>query len=301
MKTILIGLSIVIMTASLTYAGGKTPEFSIGARNVSLANANISESSDVSAMYENPAAIGFLENSSIFINHSQEYGPGGMEEDIAIPLVLKSPVVFAVGLDSYHFGYLSQTSPASQRVFEYGYDMAFASTITPTVSIGGSASLRHGTTGTGSQAWGAYFSVGADYAPTPDLSYSIVLGGLGRDVSYFAGDSGMAATGQLLPRTLEIGATMTYPSSASLLPPLFILSFANEKIFGVGGVYYKGGIEIRPVQFIALRFGYMAGPNLASARYGLGFIGKFFSLQYAVYPSPETHALLQQFSLSMEF
>jgi len=64
---------------------------------VSLANANISESADVSVMYENPAALGFLNNSSVFINHSQEYGPGGMQEDIAIPLVLQNSVSLAVG------------------------------------------------------------------------------------------------------------------------------------------------------------------------------------------------------------
>ncbi len=298
MKSMTLSLVIALTLPAAACCQESIPRFSVGARNVSLGDANISESSDVSVMYENPAALGFLENNSVLLNHSQEYGPGEMQENVAVPLVLGNPVALAVGLDAFHAGYLSRQSPITPRIFEYGYDIAFAATATPTLSFGGSAVVRHGATG-GLQAWGAYFNVGADYAPTPDLSYSVVFGGLGRDVSYYSEDSTVSVSTSTLPKTLEIGATLTYPSSASLRPPVFILSLANEKIFDIKGVYYKGGIEIRPFHFLGLRFGYIAGPGVASARYGIGFIGKFFCLQYAVYSEQKTRTLLQELSLSV--
>jgi len=141
-----------------------------------------------------------------------------MQENVAVPLVLHNPVSIALGLDNYHFGVFRQYVPSTQRVLEYGYDMAIAAEVTPTLSLGGSAALRYGTTGSGSQAWGSYFAVGADYAPTPDISYSLVWNDLGRNISYFLQDSSVVAATTPTSTMIEVGATMTYPSSASLRP-----------------------------------------------------------------------------------
>ena len=80
-----------------------------------------------------------------------------------------------------------------------------------------------------------------------------------------------------------------------------MISLANEKIFGTRGLYYKGGIEIRPLDFLELRFGYLAGPSLWSARYGVGLLGEGITLQYAAYPQHITHRLFQQLSVSVNF
>jgi len=274
--------------------------FPIGARNASLANANIAESADISILYENPAALVFLENKSLFYNHSQD-GTGRMQENLAIPLLLKNLVSIGLSLDVYHAGYLDRNISDDQRVLEYGYNVAFAAAVVPTLSFGGSATMHRGTTGSGTQAWGANFSVGADYAPTPDASYSMVYGGIGREIFYSLQDSALIAQSNLLQKTLEVGATMTYPSSVSFRSPIVILSFANEKVFGIKGLYYKGGIEFRPLEFLELRFGYVAGPNVSSARYGIGFLEDMFSLQYAIYPQQGTNILFQQFSATMKF
>ncbi len=283
------------------YGQESVRNFSIGARNASMANANISESSDASVMYENPAALAYLDNGSILLNHSQANNSSGMRENVTVPVVLRSPVAIALGLDAYHFGYLRNPAPSDERFFEYGYDLAFAGDITPTLSIGGSASLRHGSSGDGSQAWGSYFALGADYAPTPDISYSLVWGGLGRDVVFFPDAIGTGMTAASTPSStfIEIGATMTYPSSTSLRPPFFIMSLANEKILGTTGLYYMGGIEIRPFEFLELRIGYASGPGVSAARYGLGIVEGVFGFQYAVYPEMGTTVLMQQFSISM--
>jgi len=280
------------------FAQGEGLELPVGARNVSLAGANIAESSDITAMYENPAALTFIESGSVFINHLQANSPQGMQEDLAVPLVMKKPVAVTLGLDAYHLGYFA--GPFT----EYGYDIAFAGMITPTLSIGGRASLRQdisngGWLSAGAREWSSNFSFGGDYAPTPDISYAIVFGGLGKDL-YRSAKADTILAQNKTPRTLEVGATMAYPSSASFRPPFLILSLVNEKVFGVKGLYYKGGIEIRPIQFLELRFGYISGPGYVSARYGLGFLWKEFALQYAVYPEFGTHILVQQISASME-
>jgi hypothetical protein len=280
-------------------------DFHVGARNASLANANIAESADITVIYENPAALAFLDNGSVFINYSQGNGPRGKQENLAVPLLLKSPVAIALGLNSYHLGYSIGSSKLTD-VLEYGYGVVMAATVTPTLSIGGTAALSQsiqngGAFSGGSRGWGADFEFGADYAPTPDISYSLVFSGLGSGVFYSPGDSALTAASDAFPRTLEVGATMSYPSSASLRPPFLILSFANEKVFGVKGLYYKGGIAIRPLQYVELRFGYLAGPSEFSARYGVGFLWSVFSFQYAIYPQFGTRILIQQFSASMEF
>ncbi len=305
MRNLIIGLVLLASTttgARKVYAQETVPNVSIGARNTSLANSNISESSDVSVMYENPAAIAYLKDNSLFIDHTQMEGSPGMRENLAVPVVLTTPLTVALGLDAYHFGFLGGAIPADQRILEYGYDIAAAVEVTPTLSIGGSSALRHAFSGNGSQAWGSYFSLGADYVPTPDLSYSIVWGGLGRDVALYpeAGETGMTAAGAPTSTYLEVGATMTYPSSASLRPPLFVFSLASEKILRISGHYYKGGLELRPLKFLELRVGYMAGPGVTSTRFGLGIVENLFSIQYAIYPAIGATRLLQQVSVSLE-
>ena len=305
MKTLLFSViqmaSAILLLIGSAYGQESVLSSSVGARNASMANANISESSDASVMYENPAALAYLDNGSILLNHSQANSSSGMRENLTVPVVLRSPVSIALGLDAYHFGYFRNPAPSDQRFFEYGYDLAFAGDVTPTLSVGGSASLRHGTAGDGTQAWGSYFALGADYAPTPDISYSFVWGGLGRDVTFFPDAMGIGMTTASRPTStfVEIGATMTFPSKASLRPPFFIMSLANEKIAGITGLYYMGGIEIRPLQFLELRVGYLSGPGVSAARYGLGIKEGFFGLQYAVYPEMGTKTLIQQFSISM--
>ncbi len=306
MKSFVFCLSVLAFVTVIpvreTYGQESVPDFSVGARNASLANSNISESSDVSVMYENPAAIAYLENRSIFVNHAQVKGSFSMQENLAVPVIMSSPIVIALGLDAFHSGLLGPTVPTKPRIFEYGYDVALAYQVTPTLSLGGSSALRHGVSTDGSQAWGSYFAFGADYAPTPNLSYSIVWGGLGRDVTYFPQINGIGMTAASVPTQtfLEVGATMSYPTSASLRPPIFILSLSSEKILDVSGHFYKGGLEIRPFNFLELRIGYMAGPGVASARYGVGVVEGLFRFQYAIYPAMGTKNMLQQFSLSME-
>ncbi len=287
----------VVCGATVARGQGGSLEFPAGARNASLMNANIAEASDISTMFENPAPLAFIENPSLMLNHSQGSSLSGMQENVAFPLLVHAPVVMALAVDALHLGYVGN-SPNTTRWLEYGYDLAVAGTVTSTVSVGALGSVQREAVGWDSQSWGTYYSIGADYAPTPDISYAIVFHGTGRAPLYSPIGSGAGILMGIPGNRLEIGGTMIFPSSASLRSPIVLLSFANEKVFGVKGLYYKGGIELRPWDFLSLRFGYLAGPLLYSDSYGAGITLNAFSLQYAVCPLHNTNILLQQFSIS---
>jgi hypothetical protein len=78
------------------------------------------------------------------------------------------------------------------------------------------------------------------------------------------------------------------------------LSLANEKIFGEAGLLYKGGLEVCPFAFLALRWGYLAGLNVALARYGAGIRTDVVQLDYAISPSLND-VQFQQLTLSIIF
>ncbi len=268
------------------------------ARNSAMANANISEIYDVSGMYENPSSIIYLKNSDIILNHTQMKNNLGMLENLAFPVLPAGPVMIAFGFDLYHLGYLSQYSTLTdQHILEYGYDIAAAYAVSPTFSVGASASLRLGKTGN-SQKWAAFYSLGIDYFPSADITYGVVLKSIGNGIQYSNENKLLQANGYQLPKRLEIGATMRYPSASSLRRAFFKMSLANEKIFNRSGLFYKGGIEILPFDFLQLRFGYLVGPNISETRMGFGLTFDNIILEYAVYPH-EISNVLQQFSLSM--
>ncbi len=292
-------LFLLLTVCSYGVSGQTLTGFPVGARNTSMVNSNVAEATDVSVMYENPAPLAFLEHRGLLINHSQGMESRGMQESVAFPLFLKSPVVVAVGLDAYHEVNAHGAVPAGDRMFVYGYDVALAGEITPTLSIGGSGFIRHGSLASGSDAWGSTFSFGVDYAPTPDVSYGLVFGGLGKDIPFPAGDSVLPLRSEDMQRTIEVGATMVFPSSASLRPPSLILSFSNQKLIGASGLIYKGGVELRGWNTVGVSFGYLAGPRVHSARYGVGYFGKQFGLHYAIYPQQARRTPAQQVSLML--
>ncbi len=290
---------IIVLVVSAVVTGQTTlvkPSL-IGARNAALADADISGTYNVSNMYLNPASLAFVTNTSIFFNQSQIKNGLGMGENLAFPVLSHGPQVLSMGLEVFHLGYVQKPEGFSgQHVFEYGYNIAFASALSSTFSLGVSAGLQHGNANS-SQTWAASYSIGLDYSPSADINYGAVFSGLGTEVQYIQHDTLLSAQAGDAPRVLEIGATMSYPSSSSLRRKVFFLSLANEKIFGETGLFYKAGIEIRPFDFLNLRFGFITGPGVSEARYGLGFQINNFFIEYVVYPQ-QASDMLEQVSLS---
>ncbi len=286
-------LSLLVMGQQI-----RKPEL-VGARDAALGGSDISGAYNISSMYLNPAATVFTPSGSIFINHSQTKDNFGMGENFAFSAFKNNSQALTLGFSVFHLGYLNSfNSLPGQHILEMGYDVSFSSLITPTFSAGMAAYFQNGRTNN-SQQFASTYSLGLDYAPSADISYGLVFSGLGSNLNYTEQDSIILSQAVNAPKILEIGATMSYPSSASLRRKFLFLSLANEKIFSQKGLYYKGGIEIRPFYFIALRFGYVTGPKINEPSYGLGIHFDMLNMEYTIYPQLSSY-MLDQFSLSVK-
>ncbi len=270
------------------------------AREASIGNADISGSYNISSMYENPASVIFLSGSSIVLNHSETKDNLGMYENLAFPVLQNGTQMLALGFNVFHLGYLRPLSDyPSQHIMEIGYHMTFATAITPTFSIGVSGDIMQGRTNYSMQ-WASFYSMGIDYSPTEDISYGAVFSGLGSTLQYAIIDSAVSTVAANAPKILEVGATMSYPSSSSLRRKFLFISFANEKVFGEKGLFYKAGIEVIPVKVVSLSLGFVSGPDVSEPRYGIGIHIEGFNLQYAIYPQKASY-MLEQISMSYDF
>ncbi len=256
-----------------------------GARANSLAESFMADAYDVTSMYWNPSALAFLQNYSLVMNHSMDLSRGMMIESIASPFRIKKGEVISLGLIMHHRGYLqSSPSPSEFRVVEYGYDLAYAQELLPTLAMGARVDVRYGR-GDLSNLWSISGSVGLFYSPSQEVSYGAALNNIGSCIEYSYDGSMTLLHSMNLHRSLEVGAAMRYPSEFK--KPVLTLAIANEKIFTESGLIYKGGVEWFPTSSLALRVGYVyrTDPVIGSVRYGLGIALGRFKLDYATAPS----------------
>ena len=253
----------------------------LGARNVALGSANVSESRDISSMFENPAAVTFLEAPSVMLNHVQG-DSSEMQENLSFPVLYDNSDMLAVGTELYTIGELSKSNYAKR--YEVGYDLAFGRKLSSVFGLGGSFSFRHGVASNNMQTNAASYTLGVEYAPSADVNYGLTLGGIGTGADFVTTVAGVTPIQSELSKVLEVGALMRFPSSSSLRPPFLVLALASQKEFGSPGATYRGGIEYYPVNFLALRLGYVAGQTRPEQRFGIGFRDRSFSVDLAAFP-----------------
>lgn len=271
----------------------------VGARSVAMGGADMGEPHDISSMYGNPATVALLRTPTVMLNHAQGLD-NEMQEDLAFPVIYSRNQMLAFGAEYYSIGELTK-SIYSKR-FAVGYDVAFASRIISTLSMGGSVSFRRAYVPHLSNATGASYTVGLDYAPSRDANYGLTLSGLGTGVDFATASSIVTPIQVVLRRSLTVSAVLRFPTEASLQPAYLTIALASQKIFGLSGVNYMGGIEFYPVHFLALRFGYGTGPSGTRQSYGLGIRIGMFAIDAALYPvkSAGSKYLFEQMSASVE-
>jgi hypothetical protein len=270
----------------------------VGARAAGLADAFVTDTYDVTAMYWNPASLAFLQKSSVVLNHYQESVIHGMNENISFPLQLRKGETVAFGFVVNHVGYLGANKSLEFRAIQYGYDIAYAKEIIPTFSLGGALNVRYALS-SASNILGVTSSVGIFYSPSQEISYGAVLSGLGSGISYVSDRTTTSLSSENLPRSLQAGASMRFPATSNAT--IFTLSVVNEKVFGQDGIRYKGGVEVYLLKIFALRGGYIFESNLGgSARFGLGVRSDRFQLDYSISPNKSTD-LAYQLSLAIVY
>lgn len=294
--------TIVLTLFGVDYAFGQNIIRSayVGARNVALGNADMSEPYDMTSMYEDPATIAFLKHPSVIVNNI-EGNYHEMQQNIAFPLIYDRSQMLAFGAEFYSVGEL--TSSQYTKRYAVGYDLAFASRLSSTVGVGARVAFRRGYVAHMPRAMAASYALGLEYAPNADMSYGLSLSGLGTGLDFTSLNSIVTPTHTVLPRVLEIGAVMRLPSEQTLQPVDLVVALSSEKILGTPGVGYMGGVEYYPFQFLALRFGYVAGSVMRGPRYGLGFRVGMIHLDLAAYPVNEgsSKVIFNQISASCEF
>ncbi|MGH2567133.1 MAG: hypothetical protein ACRDGA_02255 [Bacteroidota bacterium] len=256
----------------------QSSEWNIGARATALAEAYAAEAHDVSAMYWNPAALPFLQRLFVLVDYAQNVDHTVAGYAMAVPLRLDNYQVIAIGARiNRSMGELQNEYPGR----EYSIDVATARTVASGLSIGIRASYHHAEHSHEQRSIGSG-SMGISYTPDPKISYALTYHGLELASSRHAETDDPAVGWERIPSRFGIGMTMRYPSSQR--DRVLTFSLANEKTVGQRGLTYKGGLELVPWSFLALRTGYLAGPTTSGMRYGVGLMTEYLQAAYAFVP-----------------
>ena len=299
-KLTLIPFALIVCLVSNAFGQALNSSMSVGARNVALGNADMAEPHDIGSLYGNPATIAMLGSPTVLVNHVQG-SDSQLQEDVAFPVIYTKSQMLAFGAEYYSVGVL--TGSPDQRRVSLGYNVAFASKINRTMSLGGLVLFQRGYVAHLNAAASASYALGFDYKPSPDLSYGLTLSGLGTGVDFATANSIVTPIQTVLSRALTVSAVMRFPTEASFRPAFMTIALASQKVFSVSGVNYMGGVEFYPTNFLTLRFGYNAGPAGARQAYGIGLSRGVLALDMAIssVSSGNSKTLLDQLSLSVKF
>ena len=287
LRTILVfALAAAVMPAARAQV--RTVYFSepqlVGARGLSFAHAITGDNPDVTVLYANPAALSFLANSSLILTHAQQQSTRVYDENIAMPLFLRKGEVVGIAASVNHVGYATTDPLNPFKVMQYGYDVAYSRRISTTFSMGGALHVRFARSDA-SRVWGLSSSFGMFYYPTPDVSYGLSLTGVGSGIKYIYDGKQTLLNSESIPRKLYAGSVMRFPTKTWKRQYLNV-SVAAWKNFDVSGVFYSGGLEVLPTEFVALRIGYLGGPNsLEYGSFGVGFVLGAWKLDIGATPS----------------
>ncbi|WP_020404155.1 hypothetical protein [Gracilimonas tropica] len=296
-SALLLGLlcsaSIQAQTTPFPFEGlvGYPRTYKLDARSVSLAEANFADPASFASFTVNPAILGFTHSSrSIYMSGFQNWQNNLNQFDLSLPSV-------TLGRHSglLRFGYfypglgdinpLGSSDQPEPDLALYQIEFTYAFFVRSNFSVGIAQTLSYGNNDD-AQFTTYMVNAGLIYDPDGAISYAMVLNGIGRGLKYEFIEDGTTILGsRSIPVSLQIGASFRFPVDDD--EPYLTLSFANEKRFGESGLWYKGGLEIKPASFLSLRSGLMFQPEDLTyvPRYGIGFETSFLEFDYALSPN----------------
>ncbi len=279
-------LSVLVALAGVAGVGQThftTPNYGFGARAEGLGGAFLADPYDIMSVYWNPATLAYLPRPEIALNHVTDVTSGVLSEDLALGIRVTHKDLIALAVSVDQRGYVPQDKNADVRFVQYGYEVAYGREVIPALSLGGRFGVQYGVSGA-SNLLVASASFGLCYFPSPEVSYGASINGVGSEVRYDFDGYTMQLTRQNAPRSLQVGAMVRFPPDTK--ETVFALAIANEKIFGVNGLRYKGGLELMPFPELALRIGYQYANQLgiSTPKYGMGFHLSRFRIDYSISP-----------------
>ena len=196
-----------------------------------------------------------------------------MSEMFDFPILSAEGMGMAMSLGISHRGYL--TDSRNGRVMGYGGDIAIGQEVSAHLAIGALLSVKQSVSNV-SVVSAIASTFGVLYAPSPEISYTAVFNGAGSGIRYGSNadspDTSCSTSSD----------SMRFPSAASMRKPFLLLALSNEKIIGEHGLVYRGGIEVLPSDFLALRFGYGSGAETNTIAFGVGLAISGVRVDYAL-------------------
>lgn len=285
-----------------------------GARSTALGNTSVADYQELSSIYINPAALSFIKNlKRVEFNSSQSWDRNLMLQNLTVPFLAynKHRITLQTGILHKGLDLGNSSVPeltANPSLILYRFDLAYAYSFTPTISMGfiNSTSIAH--KAQFNQTTNSV-SVGMLYAPSKSVSYGVAFRGLGRDIGYKITESGET---ELITRnrteTVELGATLNYPVDTD--KTYLSLSIANEKRFGDPGIRYKLGLEVKlnststsTLPDLQLRSGIIMQPefDVYAPTFGVGTDFKTYSINFAISPGTQLNERFFQLGFIVYF
>ncbi len=275
-------------------------------RSLSLGSATVSDLYGRASIGINPALSGLYSNDILFQAHSNHnWNTNLMQYSLILPTIPIENHHFTVRIGLLNQGYdqldfIDNTQLPEPDVKLYHTEVAYAYAFSDVFSMGVQQSLTY-TFNDDAQYWTYFADFGLIYSPAENISYGLVFRGLGHESNYEIIETGVTTLGsQLMEQALELGATFRFPIEERTF---MSLSFANEKRFGENGVWYKGGLELLPTSFLAIRGGILL--NFRQDRFiprtGIGLNFKHGSLNYMIAPHNMDDEYFHQLGLTFQF
>lgn len=256
----------------------------VSARAAALGDAYIAAATDAGDLFGNPATLSFLREVSVFMGHSIERQDWMMSENAALVFPAGKTNAFGLGFSLAHTGYVRDSPRAGtkMRVLQYLVAPGYAQRVSQFFGFGFNLGFRYVESG-GFSLRELSPAAGFFYAPSPEISYGLVYHDQGSLLQYTDDSSSTSWKKEEPRRTLQIGLALRLKLWRE--DPTLTISLANEKVLTVKGLIYKGGVELQPIQYLAIRTAYFVTPNVVYARFGVGLSLRLLRVDYAVSPS----------------
>jgi len=275
-------------------------------RTLSMGSATLADAYGRTSIGINPSLSGLFNNGrDAQFNSYHNWDTNLMQHDFTLPTIIIDRHHFTAraGLTMSGFDEINYRGSArlpEPDVEQYHADLAYAYAVTEVFSVGILQSLSY--TFNDETEFLTYFAdLGLVYAPAENISYGLSFRGIGRDAHYLINEAGETNIyNQRLGQKLELGSTFRFNTNRRTF---LSISLANEKRFGEDGIWYKGGIELLPFPYFAIRSGAIFHIGLSEfiPRLGIGFDTGPFILDYMVAPRDQRGENFHQLGLTFQF
>jgi|WetSurMetagenome_2_1015567.scaffolds.fasta_scaffold86846_2 hypothetical protein len=282
-------LLIAVGALATSTASGQIPTYyvirpeGLNMRQAALGDAACSEAYDVGGMFGNPASLNHLRETGVILTHVLDDASHAQTDQVTLAVLSGAMFALAVNATYTHGGELRPEGFLPVTIKEAGGDFALSMAIIPTLSIGAMGGVRKTEIASipSTNEWG---QAGMFYYPMPGIAYGIVYRIRTGSIYWFANGQNGLERESTMRQNVEIGATMNYPARSER--PVVTLALSAEKYFpGVALYSTKGGLEVLPLPFLALRMGFKVGSVERVARYGVGIMVGPARLDAAIGPS----------------